>query len=163
LQALIRAEGDGFAETHPVVERGLDWLAHSVTSSGELAYNAPQPSADTPVTLTAAGAVCFLLQQHDSVHPMSRRLMAALRRLVPGGRQTSEPNYYRQYFVSKAFELAADAEIVQRLASGNNRWLTCQVASGPQTGSWEAVDPWGGIGGRVYSTALASLSMPDFN
>ena len=76
---------------------------------------------------------------------------------------TSEPNYYRQYFVSKAFELAADAETVQRLASGDNRWLTCQVASGPQTGSWEAVDPWGGIGGRVYSTALASLALPDFN
>lgn len=163
LQALIRAEGDGFAETRPAVERGLNWLAQSVTSSGEMTYNAPQPSADSPVTLTAAGAVCFLLQQHDSIHPMARRLMAALKRLAPGGRMASEPNYYRQYFVGKAFELAADAETVQRLASGNNRWLTCQVVSGPQTGSWEAVDPWGGIGGRVYSTALASLALPDFN
>jgi hypothetical protein len=163
LQALIRAEGEGFTETRPAVDRGLDWLAQSVTTSGELAYNAPQPAAGTPITLTAAGAVCFLLQRHDPTHPTARRLMAALRRLTPGGRMDdAAPNYYRQYFVGKAYELATDAETVQRLAAGDNRWLKCQVASGPQAGSWEAVDPWGVIGGRVYSTALASLALPNF-
>jgi hypothetical protein len=162
LQALIRAEGEGFAETRPAVERGLNWLAQSVTTSGELAYHSPQQSSGSPTTLTAAGAVCFLLQRDArTVHPMARRLLAALRRLVPGEQTNSEPNYYQQYFVGKAFELATDAETVQRLTAGENRWLTCQVASGPQAGSWDAVDPWGGIGGRVYSTALASLALPD--
>lgn len=162
LQALIRAEALNDPHLRPAVERGLDWLSQSITASGELAYSTVPPANSSPATLTAAGAVCFLLQNQDTPHPAARRLMAALRRLVPGFQKDAQPNYYRQYFIGRAFELASDTESLQRLAAENEQWrATCQVASGPQAGSWNATDPWGGIGGRVYSTALASLALKD--
>ena len=34
-----------------------------------------------------------------------------------------------------------------------------QVALGSQKGSWLPDDRWGGVGGRVYATAMASLSL----
>jgi hypothetical protein len=37
--------------------------------------------------------------------------------------------------------------------------LASQVKTGPQTGSWHPTCLWGGYGGRVYSTALAALSL----
>ena len=34
-----------------------------------------------------------------------------------------------------------------------------QVKEGPQAGSWDTDDLWGGYGGRVYTTALATLTL----
>jgi hypothetical protein len=35
--------------------------------------------------------------------------------------------------------------------------LSRQVKDGPLAGSWDTGDLWGGHGGRVYTTALATL------
>jgi hypothetical protein len=37
--------------------------------------------------------------------------------------------------------------------------LTRQRLDGELAGSWDADDLWGGYGGRVYSTSLATLSL----
>ena len=37
--------------------------------------------------------------------------------------------------------------------------LNAQGAAGENAGSWEPNDVWGGYGGRVYSTALATLCL----
>ena len=34
-----------------------------------------------------------------------------------------------------------------------------QVKDGPQAGSWDTNDLWGGHGGRVYTTAMATLAL----
>ncbi|HBN74959.1 MAG TPA: hypothetical protein DD473_03875, partial [Planctomycetaceae bacterium] len=34
-----------------------------------------------------------------------------------------------------------------------------QRKQGPLAGSWNPDGPWGGYGGRIYSTALATLSL----
>jgi hypothetical protein len=34
-----------------------------------------------------------------------------------------------------------------------------QVKQGPQAGSWNTDDLWGGYGGRVYTTAMATLTL----
>jgi hypothetical protein len=34
-----------------------------------------------------------------------------------------------------------------------------QIADGPQVGSWDPDNEWGGYGGRVYSTALAAMCL----
>ncbi|QDT52468.1 hypothetical protein Pan44_04800 [Caulifigura coniformis] len=34
-----------------------------------------------------------------------------------------------------------------------------QVTEGPYAGSWEPRDPWSGYGGRIYTTAIATLSL----
>ena len=34
-----------------------------------------------------------------------------------------------------------------------------QTTSGPEAGSWEPRDRWGGFGGRIYSTTFATLSL----
>ena len=33
------------------------------------------------------------------------------------------------------------------------------MKDGPQAGSWDTNDLWGGYGGRVYTTALATLTL----
>jgi hypothetical protein len=37
--------------------------------------------------------------------------------------------------------------------------VNLQVKEGPLAGSWNTNDLWGGHGGRVYTTALASLTL----
>jgi len=37
--------------------------------------------------------------------------------------------------------------------------LSLQVKDGPLAGSWKTNDLWGGHGGRVYTTALAALTL----
>ena len=34
-----------------------------------------------------------------------------------------------------------------------------QVPEGQYAGSWEPRDPWSGYGGRIYTTAIATLSL----
>jgi len=37
-----------------------------------------------------------------------------------------------------------------------------QVKAGPERGSWNPDGVWGEVGGRVYSTAMATLSLESY-
>lgn len=70
-------------------------------------------------------------------------------------------DFYRAYFLTAALRHEHDESSRQRLATIRHTLLLHQVAAGSDSGSWPADDRWGRAGGRLYSTALASLSLRD--
>jgi len=70
-------------------------------------------------------------------------------------------DFYRAYFLTTALKRQRDDSSRQRLAAVRRTLLLQQESDGSDSGSWPADDRWGRAGGRLYSTALASLSMRD--
>ena len=82
-------------------------------------------------------------------------------RSCPGGK----PNLYYWYYATLALHHHRSTG-----PAGEQSWrqwndamqraiLPRQVAQGPEAGSWSPDTGWGGYGGRVYSTAMATMSL----
>ena len=68
---------------------------------------------------------------------------------------------YKAYFLSASLRRQTDEESLRHLAAIRRDVLNHQVTDGPEAGSWPPDDQWGRAGGRLYSTALASLTLRD--
>jgi hypothetical protein len=75
--------------------------------------------------------------------------------LTSGG----EVDYFNAYFTTTLLKSANDESSRQRLASIRHALLGKQIQRGNDSGSWTPDDRWGMAGGRLYTTALASLSL----
>ncbi len=81
---------------------------------------------------------------------------------VPG---QGRPNLYYWYYAALALHHQRDAGMRSKQAwrtwnDAMTRTLTAsQIQQGPNTGSWSPNTLWGGYGGRVYSTALATMCL----
>ena len=78
---------------------------------------------------------------------------------LKGLKSGGEVDYFRAYFATTLLKSANDESSRQRLASIRHTLLGKQVQRGNDTGSWTPDDRWGMAGGRLYTTALASLSL----
>lgn len=71
----------------------------------------------------------------------------------------SAPNYYYWYY--------GTLSMFQHGGKPWNEWndalrdvlISEQRKTGPMAGTWDPVDPWGGLGGRLYSTTFCTLSL----
>jgi hypothetical protein len=68
-------------------------------------------------------------------------------------------DYYRAYFLTAAMKEMPGAASANQLAMIRGSLVGGQVALGTEKGSWPPNDRWGGVGGRIYATAMASLSL----
>ncbi|MBN1674995.1 MAG: hypothetical protein JXR37_28390 [Kiritimatiellae bacterium] len=50
-------------------------------------------------------------------------------------------------------------ESARLLADIQNALSERQTRAGPNAGTWEPTDPWSSAGGRIYTTAMATLSL----
>ncbi len=107
----------------------------------------------------------------DAAGPEGARAVRSLVRL------TSTPaggtDYYRSYFLTHALRVAEATEHRDLASSGAPEGdgrsrqtdelrvalIERQLRAGPNSGSWSPSDRWGLTGGRVYSTAMAALSL----
>jgi hypothetical protein len=115
-----------------------------------------QPGHRASRTMTAESLVCrhFLAVENSSA---ALDEGAAFVMQEPPSRQS--PNFYYWYYGTLA--------MFQRQGADWRRWndalqqelLTRQRWDGSLAGSYDPDDQWGGYGGRVYSTALATLSL----
>ena len=79
--------------------------------------------------------------------------------------EASRLNLYYWYYATLALHHRQNTD--EAAATAWQKWnsalttvlLDAQVASGPETGSWNPNTVWGGYGGRVYATAIAALSL----
>ena len=153
LQALLRADDLGFPGLRPPIERGLTWLRTAVDQDGIMGYSRAGDVRYGQDTMTAAGLVCFLKDNHGTQRPAVRGLLPVLRRIA--ARQNPKTDFYRMFFVATAVDLASGEQSTRTLAAITGRLASLQNAGG----NWNADDPWGGIGGSVYSTAMATLAL----
>lgn len=71
----------------------------------------------------------------------------------------SEVDLCRSYFLTITLQRRTDEISSQRLAVIRQDLVHHQVLQGGDSGSWPPVQQWGRSGGRIYSTALASLAL----
>jgi hypothetical protein len=68
-------------------------------------------------------------------------------------------DYFNVYYASRRLRMAGDATSREQLATIRDALLRKQVLEGTDCGSWTPDDRWAVAGGRLYSTAMASLCL----
>ncbi len=107
-------------------------------------------------SMTAEALFCKQMLGLQRAHPASNEAIRYLMQNLP---QRTTMNYYFWYYGTLAtFQYGGEAW---------RRWneqlrdllVSEQVTSGPFAGSWEPRGEWGPYGGRVYTTAIATLCL----
>ncbi len=107
-------------------------------------------------TMTAEALFCRQMLGSKPDSPATREAIGLLVRNPPGLART---NYYYWYYASLAMFQQGGNVWEQWNQTTREILIDTQIASGPFAGSWDPNDPWGRYGGRLYSTALATLTL----
>ena len=126
-----------------------------------------KPREKTSVTMTAEALYCRQILGVANRRPAAvDEAVSLLTGQLPSGASSGRtPNLYYWYYATLALHhnrangpRADDAwDLWNR--SMQHALLPRQVASGMNAGSWSPNTLWGGYGGRVYSTALATMCL----
>jgi hypothetical protein len=164
VMALRSAERAGIVippKTWTSVERFL----RSVASGRDGALASYQPHSSPSRTMTAEALYCRQLLTETvggQVDEQDASTAAAFICQQQPGEGT--PNFYYWYYATLALHHQ------KQHAAGQATWhqwnrtlkrvlLKSQLGQGPETGSWPSTTVWGGYGGRVFTTSLASLCL----
>ncbi|MHC4932397.1 MAG: prenyltransferase/squalene oxidase repeat-containing protein [Planctomycetota bacterium] len=146
---------------------------------GQTGYNMPGGSSGRPAGLTdryppeksqamtAAGIhMRFLLGQRPASEKIMRKGLDLCLDLLPTWNpDDGSIDLYYWYLGSLAMQDGAGKYHKEWIAALKEAVLRSQHPedSGARTGSWDPIGPWGGEGGRIYSTALMTLSLQTCN
>ena len=102
----------------------------------------------------------FLFGEPDApvVHEAAEHL-ADFAELHKGLDEQNRPNYYTWYNGSLAMFMHGGKPWQRWNAVVRDKILSLQRQTGCERGSWDPTDRWSDQGGRIYSTALAALSL----
>ena len=179
LRSLIEArrlgseDGDDMNES---IERGLEWLAASSAidrdSGGRNVYHYRGRGGHTCCRDARGVYAALSLLLRDEVgltgRESPRRLYRAVDRLLRGPWPNLESlSFYEMYLYSRAVAYADSSSgrvshetgLLDRREAAYEVLLARQVVQGPLGGSWEPSDRWGHVGGRLYATAVAALTL----
>ncbi len=121
---------------------------------GHYAY---QPGHEPTPSMTAEGMFTQLLVGLDPRHPRMRASADFILQHLPDWE--SDPNTYFWYYASLAlFQQQGEAWEIWNEAV-TEELVEHQRSDGRATGSWDPVDEWARVGGRVYQTALCTLML----
>ncbi|MGY8770698.1 MAG: prenyltransferase/squalene oxidase repeat-containing protein [Pirellulales bacterium] len=106
--------------------------------------------------MTAEALVCrVFLQQYDDEETL-REASNFIARFEPG---PGKMNLYYWYYATLGLHQLQDENWNRWSSKIQSKLMATQQLQGPNTGSWKPDTEWGNYGGRVYSTALATLSL----
>ncbi len=152
--AQARAAGMGDPQGH--LRRGLRWLSRQASEVGSFSYRPSGVAAGSQTTLTAMGAWALLDAGADFA-PLATVGGEALRRVVEAAADAHPAvDLYRDLFLVRALQAGRQ---VAAAAGVRTRVAARRVTTGSETGSWAPDDPWGRIGGRLYATSVAVLTL----
>lgn len=159
LRALCQARDLGWKGTTEHLHAGLLWLRGMVDDSGMVGYRKVRDFPSGSDSLSAMGAYCFLTAslQLDDWQPVGARIKAALLKASPSDPRSVD--FYRSYFLASALRTGAVPGKNPELASLQRSLIDLRVTSGANVGTWNPEGPWAAVGGRIYSTAMATLSL----
>lgn len=157
LQILMEATASGLGDYGSAIDNGFAWLETTINEQGRAGYRRPGDFPNGPETLTAAVALCLL--ERDAANSRLAQMLEHVRRDVLDAAPPFD--LYRAFFQASALrsEPRSDPELPALLA----RIESAQELEGDEAGSWPPLDRWSMAGGRVYSTALAVLTLAGAN
>lgn len=158
LNALLLAGPLGWPEARAPAERGLAWLEGMIDAEGRAGYEAPGHFPNGSEGLTAMAALSLGgADGSDSLFGDARA--RAARSLLEAAASTPRKlDYYRSFFLEYALR-AVEKSSPGASGRSHDMIVESQVRAGPHSGSFEPSDRWSITGGRVYSTAMAALSL----
>ena len=155
LMALKSAELAG-VETPTATREGMIRFVQSVssgTNNGLASYRAGE-RVSRP--MTAEALVCKQFLGIPRQNPASDEAGNFLLGELPG---MGERNYYYWYYGTLGMYQLQGEHWRRWNEALTTQLLQSQITAGEAAGTWEPNDVWGGYGGRVYSTALATLCL----
>jgi len=159
LQALARAKQLGmWRDIVPSFHKGLLWLQGMVGKNGLVGYRRPNDFPEESETLTAMAATCLLSagSRLQGLEDTNSRVRSALKAVASNPGQATD--FYHAYFLASALS-AGGEEFDPALARIQGTLVAQRVTSGANAGSWDTVDNWSSVGGRIYTTSMAALSL----
>ena len=113
----------------------------------------PTPPTDS---MTAEALFCKQMLGISRTNPTSTEGVNFIMQRLPRG---SMHNLYFWYYGTLAMYQHGGKPWQDWNASVRDMLVELQVQTGPMTGTWDPKDEWGRYGGRLYSTALATLTL----
>ena len=118
-----------------------------------------RPGEGPSTTMTAEALLCTYFLgaplDPDAFAEANERIMTELPR-------TSNTNLYFWYYATLALNQQQDANWTRWNQALQRALLSSQERSGELAGSWPPEGLWAGYGGRVYSTAMATLNLQSY-
>ncbi|MBV09634.1 MAG: hypothetical protein CMN21_10495, partial [Rubinisphaera sp.] len=127
------------------------------TRKGLAAYH-PEYGPEVTAAMTAEGLFCKQMMGIRRSNPASQEATEYLLSEA-NAPKASLPNLYYWYYGTLAMYQFGGEEWNQWNGQVRELLIAKQRKQGPLAGSWNPDGPWGGYGGRIYSTALATLSL----
>jgi hypothetical protein len=180
-QALVAAEAAGLRVDPSAYAGTLSWVLEvtdpttgrvGYDSIGSLSSRIPRVNDDMPPemgeAMTAAGLAmrADLAQRVDGSTADDRietRQAELLRRKLPDPEPWDElgADLYYWYHGTRAMKAMGGAWWDAWKRAVTSTLVETQLTAGEDAGSWDPVDPWSPLGGRVYTTALAALALSE--
>lgn len=146
----VRTRMKSFVETvRQGKSGGLFGYRRNILSSG-------RNSEPVSATMTAEALFCQQMLGYPRDSAASTESIAYLMRNPP---RLSDMNFYYWYYGTLAMYQHGGKPWQDWNTSLRDMLVELQVQSGPMSGTWDPQDKWGRYGGRLYSTALATLTL----
>ena len=153
--ALHSAELGGATVPQETKDRMQKFLQSCTTDIGG-GLASYKPNQGPNVTMTAEALMCRYFLQQD----VSEMTVMEASRFVSKERPTpNHVNLYYWYYGTLAMYHAGGSQWRDWNKELKQTLLTIQRKQGASAGSWPANGVWGGYGGEVYSTAMATLNL----
>jgi len=160
LMALKSAEIAGFNVPPSAYRGGARWLDRVAKGRHKGLYEY-QPGRKPSPAMTAEGLFSQMLIAYNPGSPRTmegvRYIMENEPRYEPRNRQRT--NFYYWYYATLALHQLGGPEWDRWNEMVREALVTSQRQDGPHAGSWDPRTPWGDSGGRVYTTAMAALTL----
>ena len=128
----------------------------SCTSGKSKGLASYRPGQGTSTTMTAEALVCRFFMDGSAA---DRTVEEATERIVRDPPTVSAKNFYYWYYATMAMYHSGGDAWTKWNQDLKRTLLPMQVKGGADHGSWQPDGMWSGYGGRVYSTAMATLSL----
>ena len=135
---------------------GVGRFLKSVSSGSYGGYAAYRPNEQVSRSMTAEALMCRQFLGLPPDNPTSREAGDYLLGELPGEKRA---DFYYWYYGTMAMYQLQGVHWQRWNDAMRTTLVTTQQKSGPAAGSWDPDSLWGTYGGRVYSTALATLCL----
>lgn len=157
ISALLAAHDAGMTGIDRSLRKGMFWLKGAYSGAGDFLYGQGTRPADMSDTVKAMGAMCMLSADKDILGSFGSDQIKAL--LAGAGGEAPGNDLYQSYFVSSAAAAGGEKDLLRRLKGFGSDIAGRRIAKGDNAGSWDAGGRWGNVGGRIYATSMAALSL----
>jgi len=137
-------------------KRRMQRFLASVSTGRAKGLAAYRPQDRPTPTMTAEALFCRLLLGEDRQSAATRE---AADYIVASPPSDERPNLYFWYYATVSLYQVQDDNWKKWNTALRRQLIARQRTAGELAGSWDPKTRWGGHGGRVYSTALATLCL----